>query len=120
MSKRPSLAASMKAVGAQTTPPVAPIAESAPAPTPDRAEGKRYHAATRAGMKRVTVVVELRNIAGLSGCQPTPTAPLKTSCARRLLTCWQNIVLDCQQSGDAVRALKCNAMCHTFRGEEVA
>ena len=58
MSKRPSLAASMKAVGAQTKPPVAPIAESAPAPTPDRAEGKRYHAATRAGMKRVTVVVE--------------------------------------------------------------
>ncbi len=56
MSKRPSLAASMKAVGAQTTPPVAPIAESAPAPTPDRAEG--YHATTRAGMKRVTVVVE--------------------------------------------------------------
>jgi hypothetical protein len=48
----------MKAVGAQTTPPFAPIAESAPAPTPDRAEGKRYHAATRAGMKRVTVVVE--------------------------------------------------------------
>ncbi len=58
MSKRPSLAASMKAVGAQTTPPVAPIAESAPAQTPDRAEGKRYPAATRAGMKRVTVVVE--------------------------------------------------------------
>ena len=58
MSKRPSLAASMKAVGAQTTPPVAPIVESAPVPVPDRAEGKRYHAATRAGMKRVTVVVE--------------------------------------------------------------
>ena len=60
MSKRPSLAASMKAVGAQTPPPAAPIVESAPAPAPapDRAEGKRYHAATRAGMKRVTVVVE--------------------------------------------------------------
>ena len=58
MSKRPSLAASMKAVGTQTPPPVAPIVESAPAPAPDRAEGKRYHAATRAGMKRVTVVVE--------------------------------------------------------------
>jgi len=59
MSKRPSLAASMKAVGAQTSPAAAPIVESA-APTlaPDRAEGKRYHAATRAGMKRVTVVVE--------------------------------------------------------------
>lgn len=58
MSKRPSLAASMKAVGAQTPPPAALIVESAPAPAPDRAEGKRYHAATRAGMKRVTVVVE--------------------------------------------------------------
>ena len=60
MSKRPSLAASMKAVGAQTTPPVTAIVivESAPVPVPDRAEGKRYHAATRAGMKRVTVVVE--------------------------------------------------------------
>lgn len=60
MSKRPSLAASMKAVGAQTPPPVTAIVKSAPAPAsaPDRAEGKRYHAATRAGMKRVTVVVE--------------------------------------------------------------
>lgn len=59
MSKRPSLAASMKAVGAQTPPPAAaPVVESAPVPAPDRAEGKRYHAATRAGMKRVTVVVE--------------------------------------------------------------
>ncbi len=58
MPKRPSLAASMKAVGAQTHPPIAPIVESAPVPVPDRAEGKRYHAATRAGMKRVTVVVE--------------------------------------------------------------
>ena len=58
MSKRPSLAASMKAVGTQTPPPVARIVESAPAPALDRAEGKRYHAATRAGMKRVTVVVE--------------------------------------------------------------
>ncbi|WP_225246759.1 ribbon-helix-helix domain-containing protein [Agrobacterium tomkonis] len=59
MSKRPSLAASMKAVGVQTSPAAAPLVESA-APTlaPDRAEGKRYHAATRAGMKRVTVVVE--------------------------------------------------------------
>ena len=58
MSKRPSLAASMQAVGAQTPPPIAPIVESAPVPVPDRAEGKRYHAATRAGMERVTVVVE--------------------------------------------------------------
>ena len=58
MSNRPSLAASMKAVGAQTPPPVTAIVESAPASAPARAEGKRYHAATRAGMKRVTVVVE--------------------------------------------------------------
>ena len=58
MSKRPSLAESMKAVGAQTPPPAAPIVEATPMPAPDRAEGKRYHAATRAGMKRVTVVVE--------------------------------------------------------------
>jgi len=58
MSKRPSLAESMKAVGAQTPTPAAPIVESTPAPAQDRAEGKRYHAATRAGMKRVTVVVE--------------------------------------------------------------
>ena len=58
MSKRPSLAESMKAVGAQTPPPAAPIVEATPMPAPDRAEGKRYHSATRAGMKRVTVVVE--------------------------------------------------------------
>ncbi len=57
MSKRPSLAESMKAVGAQT-PPAAPIVEATSAPAPDHAERKRYHAATRAGMKRVTVVVE--------------------------------------------------------------
>lgn len=57
MSKRSSLAESMKAVGVQT-PPAASIVEPTPAPAPDRAEGKRYHAATRAGMKRVTVVVE--------------------------------------------------------------
>lgn len=35
----------MKAVGAQASPAAPP-------------EGKRYHAATRAGMKRLTVVVE--------------------------------------------------------------
>lgn len=57
MSKRPSLAESMKAVGVQT-PPTVTIVDSTPAPAPGRAEGKRYHAATRAGMKRVTVVVE--------------------------------------------------------------
>lgn len=57
MSKRPSLAESMKAVGTQAS-PAAPIAESATVPTTDHAEGRRYYAATRAGMKRLTVVVE--------------------------------------------------------------
>lgn len=57
MSKRPSLAESMKAVGAPAS-PAAPIVESAAVPTTDHAEGKRYYAATRAGMKRLTVVVE--------------------------------------------------------------
>lgn len=60
MSKRPSLAESMKAVSAQASPPV-PIVEPAaqPArPNAERFEGKPYYAATRAGMKRLTVVVE--------------------------------------------------------------
>lgn len=57
MSKRPSLAESMKAVGAQTS-SVAPIVESAAVSATAPAEGKRYHAATRVGMKRLTVVVE--------------------------------------------------------------
>jgi uncharacterized membrane-anchored protein len=46
----------MKAVGAQAS-PATPIVESAAVSAMDRAEGKRYHAATRAGMKRLTVVV---------------------------------------------------------------
>ena len=57
MSKRPSLAESMKAVGTQAV-PAAPVVESAPSPDTDRIEVKRYHAATRAGMKRLTVVVQ--------------------------------------------------------------
>lgn len=53
MSKRPSLAETMRAV---QKPAAAPIATECPAP--ERAgEGKRYFAATREGMKRVTVVV---------------------------------------------------------------
>ncbi len=55
MSKRPSLAESMKALGAQAS-PATPIVESAAVSAP--AQVKRYHAATRAGMKRLTVVVE--------------------------------------------------------------
>ncbi|WP_232831712.1 ribbon-helix-helix domain-containing protein [Pseudogemmobacter bohemicus] len=56
MSKRPSLAESMKAVRPASA-PAAPIVE--PATQPERPpEGKRYYAATRAGMKRLTVVVE--------------------------------------------------------------
>lgn len=57
MSKRPSLAESMKAVGVRAS-PAAPIVKSAAAPATDHVEGKRYYAATRAGMKRLTVVVE--------------------------------------------------------------
>jgi hypothetical protein len=58
MSKRPSLAESMKAVGAQSA-PAAPSWDASPAPAvADRAEVKPYYAATRAGMKRLTVVVE--------------------------------------------------------------
>jgi hypothetical protein len=56
MSKRPSLAESMKAVSGQAPHVAAPVAH--PAPTVERTEGKRYYAATRAGMKRLTVVVE--------------------------------------------------------------
>lgn len=55
MSKRPSLAESMKAVGAQASPIAEAVAVPVMAAPP---EGKRYHAATRAGMKRLTVVVE--------------------------------------------------------------
>ena len=56
MSIRPSLAESMKAVGAQASP--AAIVESVAGMATAPGEGKRYHAATRAGMKRLTVVVE--------------------------------------------------------------
>ena len=51
MSKRPSLAESMKAVGAQS-------AATAPPAIAERPEVKPYYAATRTGMKRLTVVVE--------------------------------------------------------------
>lgn len=48
----------MKAVGAQAS-PAAPISEAVAVPVMAAPpEGKRYHAATRAGMKRLTVVVE--------------------------------------------------------------
>ncbi len=53
MVKRPNLAESMKSVQQQA--PAAPYAV-APASV-ERPEGKRYFAATRAGMKRVTVAV---------------------------------------------------------------
>jgi hypothetical protein len=62
MSKRPSLADSMKAVAAQKATPPAP---ALPKPQPEHkareadgeGEGKRYFAATREGMKRITVAV---------------------------------------------------------------
>jgi hypothetical protein len=49
MTRRPSLAESMKSVQ-----------NAAPAPTPPRAapEGKPYFAATREGLKRITVAVD--------------------------------------------------------------
>jgi hypothetical protein len=61
VSKRPSLADTMKAVAARTA---APPAHTFSAP-PERkvsaadgeGEGKRYFAATREGMKRITVAV---------------------------------------------------------------
>ncbi|MGC8553642.1 MAG: ribbon-helix-helix domain-containing protein [Phycisphaerae bacterium] len=55
MPKRPSLAESMKAVGVQSAP--TPSTEKPPSPT-ERSVGKPYFAATRVGMKRLTVVVE--------------------------------------------------------------
>ncbi len=55
MPKRPSLGESMKAVGVQSAP--TPSTEKPPSPT-ERSAGKPYFAATRVGMKRLTVVVE--------------------------------------------------------------
>jgi len=62
MSKRPSLAESMKAVSAQSVSPepeviFAPKA-MANAPVINQAEKRPYYASTRVGMKRLTVVVE--------------------------------------------------------------
>jgi hypothetical protein len=47
----------MKAVSGQAAQVAAPVAHPA-APITERTEEKRYYAATRAGMKRLTVVVE--------------------------------------------------------------
>lgn len=58
MTKRPSLAESMKALGAQTTTSPVVVPEPEPVPAVATGEVKRYHAATRAGMKRLTVVVD--------------------------------------------------------------
>jgi len=56
MTKRPSLAETMKA--AQKPPPPVLPAIAADHAAPERAgEGKRYFAATREGMKRITVAV---------------------------------------------------------------
>jgi homoserine dehydrogenase len=66
MSKRPSLADSMKAVqhvparSAKPAPPSAPVIVAvAPVVAPaEQGEAKRYIANTRVGMKRITAVVE--------------------------------------------------------------
>lgn len=60
MSKRPSLAESMKAVGGPAPHVVVPAIQPV-APAVERSEAKPYFAATRAGMKRLTVVVEPEN-----------------------------------------------------------
>lgn len=61
MSKRPSLADTMKAVAAQkAAPPVGSPTlqpERKPREVDGDGEGKRYFAATREGMKRITVAV---------------------------------------------------------------
>jgi len=64
MSKRPSLADTMKAVAAQGTavrsPAPQPVAERQTRQFPEpsgEGVGKRYFAATREGMKRITVAV---------------------------------------------------------------
>lgn len=56
MSKRPSLAESMKSVQQPSRPVVVPVAP-APRASSNEGEGRRYHAATREGMKRVTAPV---------------------------------------------------------------
>lgn len=66
MSKRPSLAESMKAVSTRPTPDVASVAAQEPvisSPSPASAEIEQtarsgYRAKTREGMKRLTVVVD--------------------------------------------------------------
>lgn len=58
--KRPSLADTMKAVAAQKAPPPAPpklAPEHTAREAGEEGEGKRYFAATREGMKRITVAV---------------------------------------------------------------
>jgi hypothetical protein len=58
MTKRPSLAESMKAMAtpAASTARPEPPPEAAPAP----AEAKKFHAATRAGLKKVTTEIKER------------------------------------------------------------
>ncbi|WP_333718232.1 ribbon-helix-helix domain-containing protein [Agrobacterium tumefaciens] len=64
MSKRPSLAESMKAVGARPTPDVAPVTVPQVATVTlspveaERPASSGYRAKTREGMKRLTVVVD--------------------------------------------------------------
>lgn len=67
MSKRPSLADSMKALAAKSAPPPVPmkaaVAKTAPRPKaekkaePEEGERKPFFAATREGLKRITVAV---------------------------------------------------------------
>lgn len=57
MGKRPSLAESMKSVQQPTRPVIVPPAATATRADDTEGEGRRYHAATREGMKRITAPV---------------------------------------------------------------
>lgn len=61
MSRRPSLADTMKAVAAKSAPPPAPVKESAlkavTQPGKETGERRAFFAATREGLKRITVAV---------------------------------------------------------------
>lgn len=61
MSRRPSLADTMKAVAAKSASPPAPVQESTSKavmqPGEEKGERKAFFAATREGLKRITVAV---------------------------------------------------------------
>jgi hypothetical protein len=60
MSKRPSLAESMKAMATASAPPPPNVMPEPPSPATASTplEAKKFHAATREGLKKVTTAVE--------------------------------------------------------------